>query len=224
MDERELDRFYSGKFTHEELEKLGVDFIYSHFISARIGLKTWVSSWNENPDLKAIMEARDEGCDVQVCGDKVEIAKAYREELESSIANIPEECEERIMSMIKRIDEKYKAIFNKCEEEIYITVQRARQRIKKESKFIRDRFTEYEKGYLAFGEKDIKTIQCERAAKWLKSENLKGVKHSISQAALQFGGEIETEKCNGGYKDTNALKTALYKQAADLGIKDFKIR
>jgi len=71
---------------------------------------------------------------------------------------------------------------------------------------------------------EIKAMQRERAADWLKAEEENGSAPSIAQAALQYGNEIEREIKLGGYANIDALRTALYKFEEELGIANFKKR
>jgi len=71
---------------------------------------------------------------------------------------------------------------------------------------------------------EVKAMQRERAARWIRDEDASGNAPSIAQAALQFGGEIENEREDGGYSSVDALRTALYKFADELGIAKFKKR
>ena len=71
---------------------------------------------------------------------------------------------------------------------------------------------------------EVKTMQRERAADWIKAEDTDGNAPSIAQAAQQFGNEIEAERETGGYANVEALRTALYKSADELGIAKFKKR
>jgi len=72
---------------------------------------------------------------------------------------------------------------------------------------------------------DMKQTQRERAANWLKDINADKPKDewlSIEDAARQFGNEIEAEKGKGGYATVEALRSALYRQAKELGIAQYK--
>ena len=71
---------------------------------------------------------------------------------------------------------------------------------------------------------EVKAMQRERAADWIKAGNADGNAPSIAQGAQQFGNEIEAERDTGGYANVEALRTALYKHADELGIAKYKKR
>lgn len=69
--------------------------------------------------------------------------------------------------------------------------------------------------------KELRAYQRQRAADWIKRENGAGHTVGIDQGAIQFGDEINAERADGGYKDVESLRSALYKSKDGLGISQF---
>jgi len=220
-------RFLLGDFTKRELNAMGVEAVYKLMLRFYAELNTansvysfyeYFSVW-EQPDLRAVLEARKSG-GVKVCGEGVDIALKLWE-IEDGLSLARDNAEREKMQ--RQIDE-LKTRLHTLREEVYEILKRGERRAAQAGAVALEQFNATKDAALKLGAPDMKQAQRERAAQWLIAENAAGHKTSIVDAARHFGNEIEAEKIKGGYEDVESLKSALYKFAEELGIVQFKDR